>query len=93
MAQYSIGEAIQQLLETQQWKGKIQQIRLKEEWADIAGVTIAKYTNDLVINGTTLYLSTDIAALKNEIMINKMSIIAKINEHFDDRVVTELVVR
>src|SRR5690606_14275789 len=43
MATYSIGEALSLLLERSKWKPKVHELRMRQEWEQITGKTIAKY--------------------------------------------------
>ena len=46
--QYSIGEALKLLMEKSGWAPKAHELRMREEWEQIAGKTIAKYTRNPV---------------------------------------------
>lgn len=93
MAQYSIGEAIEQLFASNNWRGRMLQGRIVAEWETIVGKTMAKYTSNIVLTGTTLNISTEIAPLKHEIQMSKETIIERINAHFNQQIVTQIVVR
>ncbi len=93
MSQYSIGEAIKIFLERNNYKAKADEIRLKKDWALVAGATIAKYTKNLKLHQQVLYISTDIAPLKQELLLSKNQLIARINEHFKEQMVKDVVVR
>ena len=93
MAQYSIGEALNQLLVKSQWKPKVTELRLREEWEQIVGKTVAKYTRNLSLNDRTLTITTDIAALKQELHFGKASLIQSINAYLGETVVTDLIVK
>ncbi len=93
MGSYSIGEAINLLLEKSKWKHKVHELRLQQEWEQIVGKTIAKYTRNVFLNGETLTIVTDVAALKQELHYGKQQLIVRINEYFEQRVVSEIVVR
>ncbi len=64
MGQYSIGEAINLLLERSRWKPKVTELRMRQEWEEIVGKTISRYTRNLMLNDTTLTIYSDVAALK-----------------------------
>ena len=48
MGSYSIGEALNLLLEKSRWKPKVVELRLRQEWEQITGKTIAqrRFTSD-----------------------------------------------
>jgi Dna[CI] antecedent, DciA len=93
MAQYSMADAITKMLEESNWKYRYQVTKLKEDWELLMGVTVAKHTKDLFINNHVLYIHTDVAALKHELSFNKMLLVAKINQHFEDDFIKEVVVK
>lgn len=93
MAQYSIGEALNILLEQRKWKQKVHELRLQQEWEQIVGKTIAKYTRNILLNGDVLTIFTDIAALKQELHYGKQQLITTINEYFNEGVVRDIIVK
>jgi len=93
MGSYSIGEAIKLLLEKSKWKHKVNELRMQQEWEEIVGKTIARYTRNVVLKGETLTIYTDVAALKQELYFGKQQLIVRINEYFKERVVGEIVVK
>ncbi len=93
MATYSIGEALSLLLEKSKWKPKVHELRMRQEWEQITGKTIAKYTRNLALADKRLTIFTDVAALKQELTLGKPQLIATINKYFGETVVIEIVVR
>ena len=93
MGQYSIGEALNLLLERSKWKHKVSELRMQQEWEEIVGKTIAKYTRNILLNGETLTIFTDVAALKQELYYGKQQLIATINEYFKEDVVKDIIVK
>lgn len=93
MGQYSIGEALNLLLEKSKWKHKVMELRMQQEWEEIVGKTISKYTRNVVLNGDILTVYTDVAALKQELYFGKAQLAQRINEYFKERVVGDIVVK
>ena len=93
MSQYSIGEALNLLMERSNWKPKVIALRMSQEWEAITGKTIAKYTRSVNMNNKTLTIYTDVAPLKQELQMGKEQLIVRINEYFNERVVEEIVIR
>ena len=93
MGSYSVGEAINLVIEKSHWKQKITELRMKEEWVEIVGKTIAKYTRNIYMQGKVLTIYTDIAPLKHELMLGREQLIAQINEYFKEVVVNEIQVK
>ncbi len=93
MGQYSIGEALKLLMEKSGWAPKAHELRMREEWEQIAGKTISKYTRNLYLSGGTLTIYTDVAALKQELLLAKPQLMATINEYFAEQVVKEINIK
>lgn len=93
MGQYSIGEALNLLLEKSKWKHKVHELRMQQEWEQIVGKTISKYTRNILLNGDVLTIFTDVAALKQELHYGKPQLIATINEYFNEGVVRDIIVK
>ena len=93
MGSYSIREALNLLLDKSKWKPKVHELRMQQEWEEIVGKTISKYTRNVVLNGEILTIYTDVAALKQELYFGKQQLIVRINEYFSERVVSEIVVK
>lgn len=93
MGQYSIGEALKLLMEKSGWAPKAHELRMRDEWEQIAGKTIAKYTRNLYLSGGILTIYTDVAALKQELLLAKPQLMATINEYFGEQVVKEINIK
>lgn len=93
MGQYSIGEAIQLLMQKSGWKPKVAELRIRQEWEQIAGKTIAKYTRELKLFNTTLTIYTDVAPLKQELNLGKQQLMRTINEYLGDTAITEIIIK
>lgn len=93
MGSYSIGEALQLLMKQSGWKPKVDELRMRQEWEAITGKTIAKYTRNISLNGTTLTIYTDVAPLKQELLLGKEQLVVNINEYFKEQVVKEIIIK
>jgi hypothetical protein len=93
MSEISIGEAMQLFLKKSRLKTGIQAIQIEEVWEQLMGVTIAKYTDKIQIIGSTLFVHTQVAPLRNELLFQKENIIARVNEIFGDKVIKEVIVK
>ncbi|RYE26453.1 MAG: DUF721 domain-containing protein [Sphingobacteriales bacterium] len=93
MGSYSIGEAINLLFERSKWKPKATELRMRQEWEAIVGKTISKYTRNMHLNNTVLTVYSDVAALKQELLLGKDALIQRINDHFGETCVTQIIVK
>lgn len=93
MGSYSIGEALNLLLERSRWKPKVNELRMRNEWEAIVGKTIAKYTRNINLFDKKLTIYTDVAALKQELLMGREQLQKNINEYFTEHVVDEIIVK
>jgi hypothetical protein len=93
MGQYSIGDAIQQFLKSSRIKSDIQALQIEELWEKIMGKTIAKYTDNIKIINKTLFITTNIAPLKQELSFQKEKIKLRINEALGTNDIHEVIIQ
>ena len=86
-------QAIQQFLSKSRLKGELQALRIDEVWEKIMGKTIAKYTDKIQIINQTLFISSTVAPLKNELLYQKEKIIELVNEALGEKVIKEVVIK
>lgn len=93
MGEYSLGTAIQQFLNQSRIKGDIQAMQIEDVWEQIMGKTIARYTEKIQIFGDRLFITTNVAPLKQELIYQKDKIVQRVNEALDQRVIREVVIQ
>jgi predicted nucleic acid-binding Zn ribbon protein len=93
MAEYSVGDALKRLIAQSGWGDRLNEYRLKADWEQIVGLTIARYTHDIQLRNKVLIISTDVAPLKQELVLGKDKLIEKINLHFAETIVLDLRLR
>jgi hypothetical protein len=92
MAQYSVGEALNKMINESKWKHQFINIHIKENWEAIAGVTIAKYTTEVKLLDDMLIVKTSVAALKYELTHSKQILIDKANDFLGSKIVKDLII-
>ena len=88
-----MAEALQQFLNKSKLKTGVQAMQIEDVWEKIMGKTVAKYTDKLQIVGTTLFVSTVVAPLKNELLYQKEKIIELVNSELGEKIIKEVVIR
>ncbi len=89
----SIGKAIQEFLKKSRLKGGIQALQIEEIWEELMGKTIAKYTDKIQIINNTLFISTTVAPLRNELLYQKEMVMKRVNEALGEKIIKEVVIR
>ncbi len=93
MGEISLQDAIQQFLQKSRLKSGIQALRIEEIWEKIMGKTVAKYTDKIQIINNTLYITSSVAPLKNELLYQKENIITRINEALGEKLIKEVIIK
>jgi hypothetical protein len=93
MSEISIGDALKAFLRKSRLKTGIQALQIEEVWEKLMGKTIAKYTDKIQIINNTLFITTSVGPLKNELVYQKQQIIERVNEALGEKVVKEVVIK
>jgi len=93
MGEYSIGDALEKFLEQSRLRGSIQALQIGDVWEDIMGKTIARYTEEIRIINDTLFITTHVAPLKQELIFQKEKIKLRVNEALGKKIIKEIVVK
>jgi predicted nucleic acid-binding Zn ribbon protein len=93
MGEVSLQEAMQEFLKKSRLKNGIQAIQIEDVWEQLMGVTIAKYTDSIKIIGHTLFITSSVAPLKNELLYQKDTIVQRVNEALGEDLIKEVVIK
>ncbi len=93
MGEISLGDALKQFLNKSKLKGGVQALQIEDAWEKIMGKTIAKYTDKIQIFNQTLFISSSVAPLKNELHFQKEKIIQRVNEELGENVIKDVVIK
>ena len=86
-------DAIKKFLEQSNIRSGVQALQIEEVWEQIMGKTIARYTDKLRIMNDTLFITTQVAPLKQELIFQKEKIIQRVNEALGQKVISKIVVQ
>ena len=93
MGQYKIGDAIKQFLNGSRLKGDMQALQIEEIWEKLMGKTIARYTDNLKVINRTLFITTNVAPLKQELLYQKEKIKLRVNEALGEKLIDTVVIQ
>lgn len=93
MAELSLKDALKQFLNQSRLKGDVQALQIEEIWDKLMGKTISKYTESIKIIHQTLFITTTVAPLKNELLYQKENIIKRVNEALGENVIKQVVIK
>ena len=92
MGEYSIGDALKNMISKSNLRKGVRAVQIEEVWESVMGKTIDKYTQKIKIINQTLFISSNVGALKNELIYQKPQIIKRINEAFGETVINNVVI-
>lgn len=93
MGEISLQDAINQFLQKSRLKNGIQALRIEDVWEEVMGKTIAKYTDKIQIINSTLYITTSVAPLKNELLFQKEKIKERVNDALGEKTIKDVVIK
>ena len=93
MGQYSMGDAIKQFLKSSRINGDIQALQIGDVWENIMGKTVARYTEKLRIVNKTLYVTTTVAPLKQELLYQKETIKKRVNDALGAGTIQDIIIQ
>lgn len=62
-------------------------------WEAVMGKTIARYTDSLKVIDRTLFITTSVAPLKQELVYQKEKIRSRVNEALGEKVIDDIVIK
>jgi hypothetical protein len=93
MSEFSLQEAIKKFLEHSRIKSGIQALQIEDVWEQIMGKTVARYTDKIQIVNDTLFITTQVAPLKQELIYQKEKIIQRVNEVLGAKTISRIVIQ
>ena len=86
-------DVIQDLLDTYHLREKSNEIKLVQQWEQLFGKTIAKYTTKVFVSNKKLFLTIDSAPLRQELFYSRDKMMSRINEAIEADFIREVIVR
>ncbi len=89
----SIGDVLKEFIEKNKLQSGMDKIDVEAAWKSLMGNGVNSYTKEVVLKGSTLYVSLTSAVLREELSYGKQKIISMINEELRKEVVKDIVLR
>ena len=87
----SIGDIIDGFMKEEQLDNQLDEYGASALWPEIVGPGINRYTVSRDVRNGVMYVKLSSAVLRNEMMLNRSSIIKRINERLGRDVISEIV--
>lgn len=89
----SIGDVLKQFIETNKLQPGMDKINVEDAWKSLMGNGVNSYTKEVVLKGTTLYVSLTSAVLREELSYGKQKIVKMINDELGKEVIKDVILR
>jgi hypothetical protein len=86
----TLSEVLGQFIEVNRLQAGMNQVNIKDAWFEVMGNGVKSYTKDVVLRGSTLYVSLTSSVLREELSHGRQKIIEMLNEHMRADVVKQL---
>lgn len=87
---HNIKDLILRNLRVQGLETPLLQKRLIDSWGEVAGETVANYTDDLFIKNQTLHVHITNPALRANLMMMRSELVRKLNAHVGSQVIADI---
>ena len=88
-----IDGVIMQYLRQEGLETPLYEYRLINAWETVVGSAVSRYTKDLRIYNQVLFVTVTSAALRNELMMRRTELVARLNSQAGAQVITQVVLR
>jgi hypothetical protein len=89
----TLREALRKFLRTSRLGASVKSVQIQEVWADVMGQAIARATDRIEVVNRTLFITTTVAPLRQELHFSRALIISRVNEAIGEALIEEVVVR
>ena len=89
----SIAELVRATCREEGLETPLNEYRLIQAWPKLLGSAVQSYTKELYIRNQVLYVSVTSSVLRQELLMNRKSLVRQLNEHVQAQVITDIVFR
>lgn len=86
-----LGEAIREMIEYFNLKGKLGETNILDSWEKIVGTMIARHTTNIYIRRRKLHVVLSSSVIRNELSYAKSKLVKMLNEEAGDSVIDEII--
>ncbi|MBQ2786981.1 MAG: DUF721 domain-containing protein [Bacteroidaceae bacterium] len=89
----SISELVRETCREEGIETPLNEYRLIQAWKQVLGSGVQTYTKDLSIKNQILYVTLTSSVLRHELMMNRRSLVQRLNAHVKAQVITNIIFR
>ena len=86
----TIRDVLAQLFNGRVYRQPLQEVRVREAWASVAGATVLRYTTQIRLEKTKLIVEVASSPLRQELMYRRGELMASLNELLGEKAVTAI---
>jgi len=88
-----IGDVLKEFIQVNKLQGGMDKIDVEAAWKSLMGNGVNSYTKEVLLKGSTLYVSLTSSVLREELSYGKQKIMTLINDELRKDVVKDIVLR
>lgn len=88
-----VGGVILQYLREYGLETPLNEYRLIQAWDKVLGPSVSRYTKGLRIYNQVLFVTVSSAALRNELLMRRTELVARLNAQAGAQVITQIVLK
>jgi len=89
----AVGDLIRQFLRQQGLETPLNEFRLIQGWEHVMGPIIARYTKNLTIRNQTLHVQLTSPVIRQELMMQRRELTARLNAYVGAQVIADIEFR
>jgi len=89
----SISSVLKSFVQENNLERKLNELDLIKSWESVMGKTVARYTGNLYIQNSTLFVETTSPIVRNELLMMKEEIRVRLNEVVGEELIKAIIFR
>ena len=89
----SISSVLKSYVRENNLERKLNELDLIKSWGEVMGKTVARYTGNLYIQNSTLFVETTSPVVRNELLMMKEEIRVRLNEIVGEELIKTIIFR
>lgn len=91
--QQLVSDVLKDFIKANKLEKGLDVVSIKEAWHKVMGAAISKYTTNIKLDNTTLYVELSSSVLREELSYGNQKIIKLLNDYIEKELVKKLVLR
>lgn len=86
----SLTEVLRSFMRAEGLETPLNQYRVVQAWPQVMGDGIAHYTEEVFIKNQTLFVKITSSVLRNDLNLNRATLVKRLNEHVGAQVISDI---